>query len=348
MLKSDLFVIRDYVIGWIIAIGLWVIVRTYGVELNTPADPQPHHALRMVLTFGPIAGILFGITQIKVERYYYRRIPLWKLTILGFIQNTLIMSLMLVLAYNFFKHIVGFNREVSFFEFISNPSAILVFFYSLLVNFVMASLRQINLLLGQGNLRRFIRGDFYTPRVENRVFMFIDLKGSTTIAEKLGHISYSQFIQDCFFDLKVVQQHRAEVYQYVGDEVVLSWKSSSNFDYTHCIKAFWAFEDQLLKRKSYYVNKYGIEPYFKAGISEGEVTTSEVGEIKKEIAYHGDTLNITSRIQEMCNSLGKSLLASEIFINKLKDKSPFQIQFECEEALRGKMEKVKVYSVNRK
>jgi adenylate cyclase len=77
------------------------------------------------------------------------------------------------------------------------------------------------------------------------------------------------------------------------------------------------------------------------------VTTSEVGEIKKEIAYHGDTVNITARIQEMCNSLGKNFLISESFLVKLKDQETFNIQFQCEEILRGKEEKVKIYSLER-
>jgi adenylate cyclase len=348
MFKSDLIVIREFVIGWILAVSFWVTLRTYGVILIVPVSIEPLHAVRMVLVFGPLAGILFGTVVVKLERYFYRRVPLWKLGVIGLLLNSVVMSIIYLVGYNFFKNIIGFTEEISFSEFIRNPNAILLFFYSLIVNFLLTSLRQINLLLGKGNLWRFIKGDFYTPRVENRVFMFIDLKGSTTIAEKLGHIHYSQFIQDCFFDLRVVQRFDAEVYQYVGDEVVLSWKCKANMNYNNCLKAFWAFEDQLLKRSKYYFDKYGIQPYFKAGVSEGEVTTSEVGEIKKEIAYHGDTINITSRIQEMCNTLNRNLLSSEFFLDKIKDQSPYNIQFECEETLRGKMEKVKVYSVNRK
>ena len=339
MFKSDLRVIREFVIGWILAVSFWLTLRTYGVILTVPVTIEPLHALRMTLVFGPLAGILFGTVVVKLERYFYRRVPLWKLGAIGLLLNSIVMAIIYLLGYNFFKNVIGFNEEISFAQFIRNPNAILLFFYSLIINFLLTSLRQINLLLGKGNLWRFIKGDFYTPRVEHRVFMFIDLKGSTSIAEKLGHIKYSQFIQDCFFDLRVVQHFNAEVYQYVGDEVVLSWKCKANTNYSNCLKAFWAFEDQLLKRNKYYMEKYGVQPFFKAGISEGEVTTSEVGEIKKEIAYHGDTINITSRIQEICNSLGKSLLASEIFINKLKYKSLFQIQFECEEALRAKWRK---------
>ncbi|WP_323756052.1 adenylate/guanylate cyclase domain-containing protein [Roseivirga sp.] len=347
MNKRNLKILRDYIIGWIVAIIFWVIMRSYGVTLNTPATPEPVHALRLIIIFGPLAGVLFGLTQIKIERYLYRRIPLWRLELFGLVSNVVIMSIMFVLAFFMIKYTFGFNEPIDFWQFLSNPSAILVFFYSIFVNFVMALLRQINLSLGDGNLWRLLRGDFYTPRVENRVFMFIDLKSSTSIAETLGHIRYSQFIQDCFFDLQAVQQYGAEVYQYVGDEVVLSWKSRLDMDFSICLKAFWAFQDQLNKRKNHYITKYGLIPVFKAGINEGVVTVAEVGEIKREIAYHGDTMNITSRIQEKCNHYDRLLLVSECYYDKISHQKGHVQELLGEEELRGKNELIKIYAIER-
>lgn len=40
-------------------------------------------------------------------------------------------------------------------------------------------------------------------------------------------------------------------------------------------------------------------------------TVAEVGKYKKEIAYHGDTINTASRIQGKCNELNQELLISE-------------------------------------
>ncbi|MGW8123197.1 adenylate/guanylate cyclase domain-containing protein [Roseivirga echinicomitans] len=347
MSKINLKILRDYIIGWIIAIVLWVVMRSYGVVLNAPATPEPAHALRLIMVFGPLAGILFGLSKIKIDRYLYRRVPLWRLELFGLLSNMAIMSVMFVLAFFLIKYTFGFNYPIDFWQLLSNPSAILFFFYSILVNFVMALLRQINLLLGSGNLWRLLRGDFYTPRVENRVFMFIDLKSSTSMAETLGHIRYSQLIQDCFFDLQVVQQYDAEIYQYVGDEAVLSWKSKPGMDYTICLKAFWAFQDQLNKRKNHYMNKFGLVPIFKVGINEGVVTAAEVGEIKREIAYHGDTMNITARIQEKCNYYNRLLLVSESYYDKISHQTGFQFELLGEEELRGKNELVKIYAIER-
>ena len=47
--------------------------------------------------------------------------------------------------------------------------------------------------------------------------MFLDLVGSTKIAERLGHKTYSRFIRHCFHDLTdIVLRYKAEIYQYVG------------------------------------------------------------------------------------------------------------------------------------
>ncbi len=345
--REALNIIRDYIIGWLIALTFWVVVRNVGVKVDAPVQPTLLHNIRIIIVFGTLAGILFGIAQFKLEKYLYRRVPLWKLGLYGLLADAAIMTVMLSLAYRFLRDIVGFDEEVSFFQFIQNPSTILTFFYSILVSFVLAAIRQINFLLGRGNLLRFIKGDFYEPRVENRVFMFVDLKDSTSIAESLGHIKYSGFIQDCFYDLHVVQKFGAEVYQYVGDEAVLNWKIKESMDYAQCLKAFWAFEDRLVSRAVFYQKKYGIVPSFKAGLHFGEVTTAEVGEIKREIAYHGDTMNIAARIQEKCNHYQETFLISEFVHSALEINDVCNFRLMGEELLRGKQQSIKIYAVQR-
>lgn len=89
------------------------------------------------------------------------------------------------------------------------------------INFIVLMAKK----FGPGHMFQIIMGRYHKPSTENRIFMFLDLKDSTTIAEKLGHIIYSKLLQQCFFDLnKLIPNSRAEIYQYVGDEAVLTWK----------------------------------------------------------------------------------------------------------------------------
>jgi len=77
-------------------------------------------------------------------------------------------------------------------------------------------------LLYSNNFWKFFRGRFNTPWEEERIFMFLDLQSSTEHAENLGHVEYSKMIQDCFNDLGIVVENEADIYQYIGDEAILT------------------------------------------------------------------------------------------------------------------------------
>ena len=78
----------------------------------------------------------------------------------------------------------------------------------------------------------------------------------------------------------------------------------------------------------------------------GYVTVAEVGDIKREIAYHGDVLNTAARIQEQCKLLGAEFLISEHLEQNLPALNGFQKKFMGEVNLRGKKEIIKIFSIN--
>ena len=175
--------------------------------------------------------------------------------------------------------------------------------------------------------------------------MFIDLQGSTHIAEMLGHFKFSELLRDCFSDLSIVDSFHAEIYQYVGDEVVLSWPVKRSRNYEEFLSAYFAFQQKLDSRKEHYLSNYGLQPVFKAGVHAGPAIVAEVGEIKREITYHGDTINTTSRIQEKCNELNANLLVSESLVQIVKMYSPYQFEDVGDIRLKGKEEVVRLYRV---
>ena len=178
--------------------------------------------------------------------------------------------------------------------------------------------------------------------------MFLDLKSSTTIAEKLGHIKFSRLIQDCFADLTpAIKKHKVEIYQYVGDEVVLSWPIDKGFENNNCIHCYFNYRELLNAKSDYYQQEYGVQPIFKAGIHMGEVTVAEVGLVKREIAYHGDVLNTTARIQSRCNDLKQQLLISQNLSEHLKKDERIERHLLGEELLKGKQQLVTIYGVTK-
>lgn len=225
-------------------------------------------------------------------------------------------------------------------SFVSYVIAVIIF-----INFIL----QVNRKFGPGNLLKLLIGKYSIPKKENQLFMFMDLRGSTAIAEKLGHHKYSEMMQSCFHDLtNIVIKYNASIYQYVGDEVVLCWDTAIGLKNINCIRAYFEFIDILKSKEEYYLAKFNMQPYFKCGIDCGEVTVAEIGDIKREIAYHGDVLNTAARIEKLCTPQNQRMLISEFVEQKLPvELNGFNKEIIGDFELKGKKEKIKIYSINK-
>lgn len=222
-----------------------------------------------------------------------------------------------------------------------------IVYFSLAIVFV-NFITQVSRKFGRGNLLKLVFGKYHKPKDEEHIFMFMDLQGSTAIAESLGHNKYSQLMQNCFHDLTdIVIKYKASIYQYVGDEVVLTWDMRSGLQNLNCFKAYYAFERKLNSREDFYQKNFNTKPYFKCGIDAGEVTVAEIGEIKREIAYHGDVLNTAARIEKKCTPLNKKMIISEYLEEKLPEElNGFKKEPIGEIELKGKKGKINLFSVD--
>jgi adenylate cyclase len=178
---------------------------------------------------------------------------------------------------------------------------------------------QFNTKFGEGSMWNLIMARYQTPRTEERIFMFADLNASTTIAEKLGDETYHQLLKDFFADItNPVLENKGEIYQYVGDEVVICWKRQPGTENNRCLACFFDMKRQIEQRQAYYLQRYGLVPHFKAGIHCGNVVAGEVGIIKRDITFSGDVLNTTSRILGMCKEYKTDFIASAALLGQLQ------------------------------
>jgi adenylate cyclase len=201
--------------------------------------------------------------------------------------------------------------------------------------------------IGQGVLANFFTGKYHAPAEEERIYMFLDMKSSTTIAESLGHVKYFEMLWEYYSDLSdPIIDHSGEIYQYVGDEVVVSWKLKNGLDKNNCIHCFFAMKAVMGKQTGKYKEKFGLLPEFKAGFHLGKVTTGEIGVIKKEIIFTGDVLNTTARIQGLCNIYKVDILISDDLRKKLTPDAQFQIDSLGENELRGRDEKMELFTIH--
>ncbi|MEM1055299.1 MAG: adenylate/guanylate cyclase domain-containing protein [Bacteroidota bacterium] len=177
-----------------------------------------------------------------------------------------------------------------------------------LINFV----RQIRLMLGPGTLGALLIGRYRLPVPEQRAFLFLDLTGSTGLAQRLGPERFNAFKNDYFRDVvEPILVTGGQIYQYVGDEVVVTWKVREGSLARSPVEMFLRLDEVIQKRTPYYMATYGEVPLYKGGLHVGNVVTSEIGELKKDIVYSGDTVNVAARIEGQCHAQGARLLSSQ-------------------------------------
>ena len=235
------------------------------------------------------------------------------------------------------KNMLSFIKSIDFIELLAF-SVVLSFF----VNFV----RQVNRLLGQNVLLNYLTGKYQLPLEENLIFMFLDLKSSTTIAEKIGLRKNHEFLNDFFHDMTdPILECRGKIYQYVGDEIVLTWQIKDGIKDLNCINCFFNIQNKIYGLKNVYIKKYGVFPEFKAGLHCGYVVTGEMGDIKKDIVYHGDTINTAARIQAECNKYNKTVLASKDLVDKLDLEGMYNKKSMGNIKLRGKEKELELIAI---
>lgn len=344
------------VIGWMAAIEMFIVIRFFGIQSIPQFRDTDLSAIDppWLIFMGAVLGMVVGAAYFLVDRILdnptIRRRPYGALIVLQTVGNLgfVVVALLIISVFEVMRgETLGLLASVSNRLFTINFLIILL--YVTLVSFLFSFFKTVDRKFGPGNLWKLIIGTYYHPKEEELIFMFLDLKGSTTHAERLGHVRFSELIQDCFIDLTVVIDHEALVYQYVGDEAILYWDVESGLTNANCARAYFQFADRLKSRTTYYETKYGITPEFKAGINIGKATVLEVGEIKRDISYLGDVLNTAARIQGKCNDFDEELLVSGL----LKDRFtsiPDDLKFSelGKVDLRGREEAVAIFGVQKK
>lgn len=331
-------------------IGLLGSTEVYPLN-GTAYDPI--NTLLSVIPMTGILGLILGFIEeitfrngFKNLRFSYKILIKTLLYISIFLIIQFLFALILNMT-NLGKDSIDAEVFQSVIQFFSSLSIISItflggFFISLSLFF-----SEIVDYLGLDVAGNFFSGKYSKPVYEKRIFMFLDMKDSTTIAERIGHKKQHELINEYFTDMSdaIITTH-GSIYQYVGDEIVISWKLAEGLKNSNCLKCFFMIEKSILQKSHQYESKYGIVPKFKAGLHCGEVTRGQVGRIKRDLLYIGDVLNATARIQGLCNQLDSNLLISDPLKQLIPPKNYiFDAKGELE--LKGRERKEELYSVSR-
>jgi adenylate cyclase len=170
---------------------------------------------------------------------------------------------------------------------------------------------QMGALLGFGTLKNLLTGRYVQPRPETRVFLLIDMKDSTGLAERLGPVRFHALLNDFFGDIAdAALETGAEIHKYVGDEAILTWSGERALKDGDCLACPFLARDFITANAERYRRRFGAVPEFRAALHYGEIVAGEIGDVRREIAYVGDTLNVAARLLEAAKSLKSDVLVS--------------------------------------
>ena len=359
-LTQSFTVLRRYRYRWVLIIALiWTALDLllWAIRASVPqadafADPSQTRSLNYVLLRSAVVffmSLIMGFLLVFKFRTMFRNKPL---------QVNLLFKTLILMACSFFMNffnlfgyfylIQGRSLWQSLVFYIKLPAEKFWLVHGLPLWLLIFMITQLFIEMSEkyspGVFADILRGKYIEPKIEKRIVMFLDLKDSTPIAESLGHKNYFLFIRDFIhFVSLAIMEHDARIYQYVGDEIVVSWVYSVE-NSEKAIRAVIEARKVLQKESEHFRRQYGVTPEFRVGIHAGDVTVGEIGLIKKDIAMSGDTMNTAARIRSSTSELNQKFIVSKDFfeLSSLKD---YQTEPLGSIELKGKKEGLELYAL---
>ncbi len=205
---------------------------------------------------------------------------------------------------------------------------------------------QMGRLIGYRTLGDILFGRYHRPRTEERFFLFIDIAGSTPLAERVGSAMIHRFLSEIFrVASPPIDDHGGEVYQYVGDEIVITWMVAEGRGGAQPLACFFAVEQALQRKATDVEREFGAMPRLRAALHAGPVVTGEVGGSRRAIVFHGDVMNTTARLEQATRELDRHFLVSGDALERLEDLGGFAFEDLGLQRLRGRAAALHMYAV---
>jgi adenylate cyclase len=219
--------------------------------------------------------------------------------------------------------------------------------FSFAVAFAFLLVLQVSQMVGPRNLGHIVLGRYHRPRLEERFFLFVDIAGSTTLAERIGPVAVHRFLAAVFgLASDPIGDFGGEIYQYVGDEMVVTWSLAQVQNGARPVACFFAIVTTLEEAASEFERDFGVAPALRAALHAGPVISGEIGEAKREIVFHGDVMNTAARLEQATRDLRRRFLVSGDALARLPDTAGYAFEPLGPQALRGRAAPVDVYAVS--
>ena len=192
-------------------------------------------------------------------------------------------------------------------------------------------------------------GKHRRPYAERRFFLFVDVVGSTAITERLGALEAHRFLAGVLSAVaEPIELCRGEIYQYVGDEIVITWVEADGVADARALRC----SRRTMRRVASYVRQQ-----VSSGSSSDESMrrqparvivanhAGEVSQVRRAIVFHGDVMNTSGRLEQATREVGCFFIASAEALASLGPPPEIRTHDLGALALRGRVEPIHAFCV---
>jgi len=294
------------------------------------------------LVIGALVGPYLLFASVKLRRW-----PVWLLVL----AHTVVLTAILVLVLSSGRLLRGAPghpplRLDTLLAYLGSVEILQHIAFGMFVSLAVSFTWSMVALLGPETLGLLLLGRYRRPRREHRVFLFLDLSGSTRLAEQLGDRRFHALIHDFFDDIAdPILDHHGHTHRYLGDEALVSWPVLSGGGPVPCLQAVAAVRAALDARAQHYLKAYGETLDFRAGLHSGPVLAAEVGKYKQEIVFLGDSVNTAARVAALCRDEGCAFLLTREVLQVATVPAGWQARPLGQRRLRGRVHPVELYAL---
>ncbi len=310
------------------------------------AGPDRLHMLRGFRTGFSVAFLTAGFELFFVRSYrrgLFRNLPFLAALVLRIVIITVLIRLALV-ANELISNLVmlgTFSIESSFADQLRDT---IVSFAIVVIVVVIA---QFSSLIGFHRFASLLAGRYFRPVREERAFLFLDLKNSSTLTIELGDVRFHEFLSRFFHEAdRAIVQTGGEIVSYVGDAVIITWPLLEDKKLNaRPLVALRAITTRLQQIGPAFQEEYGHAPAIRAALHGGPVVVGECGDSRRQVTFLGEVVNITARIETEAKKLDLDYLASATVLETLDSPEKMKSRSIGKIMLKGARAPIELYQI---
>ncbi|MEM8750229.1 MAG: adenylate/guanylate cyclase domain-containing protein [Pseudomonadota bacterium] len=269
-------------------------------------------------------GFFIGIVAALIEIFYVRSVRRSWIRRVAFVPGLLVRILVMTLIVR--VGLVGNEVLTAYlvsseFQFeTSSGEQIRDTLFSIAFVVIFVVLSQLSSIIGFKRFMNLVLGRYFRPVSEDRVFLFVDMVGSTRLARELGDVRFHELLSEFFYQIdRAIVQTGGEVVSYVGDAVIVTWPlGSDSVRNGKCLRALQIMHAHIGRQRGMFEREFGVQPKFRAAMHGGPVVVGECGDRRRQVTFLGDAVNMTARIEAKTKELQQDFLISDELLQRLR------------------------------